>query len=69
MKEYTFIIPGEPISWQRARRNGHRYFDPQLKQKHATQLKIEELMQKMPINPFPVAQPIHALFEFWFQYP
>lgn len=39
MKVYD--IPGNPVAWARARRNGNRYYDPQIKQKEDMQLKVK----------------------------
>jgi Holliday junction resolvase RusA-like endonuclease len=28
MREWKFTVPGDPVAWARARRNGNRYFTP-----------------------------------------
>lgn len=47
MTVWHFVIPGTPTAWQRARRNGRRYFDGQEKDK----LKIAAFAKHAGIAP------------------
>ena len=58
MKEFCILFPFDPISWERAGRRGHKYFDRQLKEKEM--YRLYALSKGSHIRPFK-----GALFAFY----
>ncbi len=64
------ILPGEPVAWMRAGRNGKFTYDPQKSIKTAYKFQIlDQLRDQQHILPIAPKVALHAVFKFYFSIP
>jgi len=63
---HTYIVPGDPIPWERARVNKGRFFDAQRPKKNNWAISLQYQSEKQP---FYEKQPLHLIAHFYFPVP